>query len=75
MREQMEDNRVFSIIKRDTYNDPEKILPSLKRELRQVAEDFVVLDGDVKLRYKLTPNGYLFMVEFPASSIKNLFYF
>ena len=44
-------------------------------EIRQIAEDFVVLGGEVKLRYKLTPDGYLFMAEIPASSIKNLFYF
>ena len=75
MRQKIEENRVFSIIKKDTLNDPEKILPSFKSEIGQSAEDFVVLGGEVKLRYKLTPDGYLFMAEIPASSIKNLFYF
>lgn len=75
MRERIEENRVFSIIKRDTKNDPEKIVPSLRSEIKQIAEDYLVLSGDVKLRYRLTDDGYVFMAEIPASSIKTLFYF
>ena len=75
MKNCIEENRCFSIIKRDSFNDPEKIIPSLKSEIKQIAEDYLVLSGEVKLRYRLTSDGYVFMAEIPASSIKNLFYF
>lgn len=75
MKERIEENRVFSIIKRDAKNDPEKIVPSLRSEIKQIAEDYLVLCGDVKLRYRLTDEGYVFLAEIPASSIKTLFYF
>lgn len=75
MKDRIEENRVFSMIKRDSMNDPEKIVPSFKSEIKQVAEDYLVLNGDVKLRYRLTQDGYVFMAEIPASSIRTLFYF
>lgn len=65
--------RIFSVLRNDQYQNPEKILPYLKSEIKAVVSDYLNLNGDVVVRYKVTEEGLLFMVEIPASSLKGVF--
>lgn len=68
-----ENGRIFSVLRNDQYQNPEKMLPYLKSEIKAVVGDYLNLNGEVVVRYKLTQEGLLFMVEIPASSLKGVF--
>ena len=65
--------RIFSVLTNDQYQNPEKILPYLRAEIREVAKEYLNLNGDIIVRYKITENSLVFMVEVPASSVKGMF--
>ena len=58
----------------DSYSNPEKILNILKAEITQIAKDYLNLLGEIKIRYKSTSEGLIFMIEMPASGIKPMFF-
>lgn len=68
-----ESRRMFSVLANDSYKNPEKIINLLSAEFKIVAEQYLTLDGDIKVRYKISDNGLLFFVEMPAKSVRNIF--
>lgn len=64
---------MFSVLANDSYKNPEKIINLLSEEFKIVAEQYLNLDGDIKVRYKISDNGLLFFVEMPAKSVRNIF--
>ena len=68
-----ESRRMFSVLANDSYKNPEKIINLLSEEFKIVAEQYLNLDGDIKVRYKISDNGLLFFVEMPAKSVRNIF--
>lgn len=64
---------MFSVLANDSYKNPEKIINLLSAEFKIVAEQYLNLDGDIKVRYKISDNGLLFFVEMPAKSVRNIF--
>lgn len=68
-----ESRRMFSVLANDSYKNPEKIINLLSAEFKIVAEQYLNLDGDIKVRYKISDNGLLFFVEMPAKSVRNIF--
>lgn len=68
-----ESKRMFSVLANDSYKNPEKIINLLSAEFKIVAEQYLTLDGDIKVRYKISDNGLLFFVEMPAKSVRNIF--
>lgn len=67
-----EDDRMSTMLSSDRFTNPENITPILKSEIQQIARDYLLLSGDLKVRYRQTENGLLFMVEIPTSGVKNV---
>jgi len=74
MKNLIESERMFSLLAKDSYKNPEKILPIFQAEITKLSEEFLNLNGQVKVRYKITESGLLFFVEIPATSIRSIFY-
>lgn len=64
---------MFSVLANDSYKNPERIRPVLEAEITEIAKEYLNLSGDVKLRYKLTNSGLVFIAEIPTESVKNIF--
>ena len=62
-------DRVFSMLASDNYTNPEKVVPILEREFYFVAKDYLNLSDEIKIRYKKTSHGLVFMVEIPISQM------
>lgn len=74
MKYKIESNdRMFSVLANDSYKSPERIRPVLEAEITEIAKEYLNLSGDVKLRYKLTDSGLVFIAEIPTESVKNIF--
>ena len=67
-------DRVFSMLASDNYANPEKVVPILEREFYFVAKDYLNLSDEIKIRYKKTPHGLVFMVEIPATGVKTMLF-
>ena len=74
MKYRIESNdRMFDVLANDSYKNPEKIRPVLEAEIREIAKEYLNLSGEVKLRYKFTDSGLVFVAEIPTESVKNIF--
>ena len=65
--------RIYSVLSGDQYQNPNKVMPYLKAEIRSAVSDYLNLNSDIVLRVRQTNEGYVFMVEIPVSSIKGVF--
>lgn len=69
-----ENDRISTMLYSDRFSDPEIITPVLRTEIEQLVKNYVYLSGDVKVRYRQTDEGLLFMIEIPAESVKKCGY-
>ena len=66
-------DRVCNVLRSDMVGNPERVLPSLKNEIKLACKDYVNINGDVMLRYRFSDDGIIFFTEIHAKSIKNMF--
>jgi len=69
----MNSDRITTILKNDLLGTPERILPSLKSEIKSACKNYLNLSGDIVLRYRYSDEGIIFFTEIPANSVKNMF--
>lgn len=75
MRFKMDENdRISSMLYSDRFSDPEIITSVLRAEIEQLVKSYLCLSDSVKVRYKFTDDGLLFMVEIPTKSVKRCGY-
>lgn len=64
--------RIEEVILRDKFENIEEISEILEEEISSLARNFLLLNGDVKVRFKREKFGYVFNAEMQAIRIKPL---
>ena len=64
--------RIEEVVLRDKFENIEEVAEILKEEISSLSRNFLLLNDDVKVRYKREKFGYVFNVEMCAIRIKPL---
>lgn len=64
--------RIEEVVLRDKFENIEEVAEILKEEISFFSRNFLLLNDDVKVRYKREKFGYVFNVEMRAIRIKPL---
>ena len=67
-------SRLTSVLEGDKMFDPQRICQILEKELLPIIENFLALDGGIKVRYKKENFKNIFFIEFSAERIKPIGY-
>ena len=63
-------DRLKTILANDKMADPQHICQVLKEELKPLIESYIMLDSDIKVRFKKDNQKNIFFIEFSADRIK-----
>lgn len=63
-------DRLKTILANDKMADPQHICQVLKEELKPLIESYILLDSDIKVRFKKDNQKNIFFIEFSADRIK-----
>lgn len=64
------ENRMEYMLEKDKIIDPQRICDLLQEEIKPIIENYINLQGDVKVRFKKENNRNIFFVEIEAKRIK-----
>ena len=63
-------DRMEYVLEKDKIIDPQRICDLLQEEIKPLIENYINLQGDVKVRFKKENNRNIFFVEIEAKRIK-----
>ena len=63
-------DRMEYMLEKDKIIDPQRICDLLQEEIKPLIENYINIQGDVKVRFKKENNRNIFFVEIEAKRIK-----
>ena len=63
-------DRMKFILDKDKITDPQRVCELLHEEIKPIVENYINLQGDIKVRFKKEDNRNIFFIEIDAQRIK-----
>lgn len=63
-------SRIEEVLSVDKFSDPQHLCDVLQEEIQPIADNYLALDGDVKVRYRKDGDKNIFFIEMSADRIK-----
>lgn len=63
-------SRIEEILCEDKFSDPQHVCDVLKEEIEPIAENYLNLNGEIKVRYRKEGDKKIFFIEMSAERIK-----
>ena len=64
------ESRMENILNNDKMSNPQTICQILKNEIKNIIENYIVINNDIKVRFKKENNKNIFFIEIQAERIK-----